>query len=179
MSTEQFLTLFKIKVDPSPKAALPVVTFGSEVTFHVNGDEVTAIHCPAAHTDGDAIVHFRRADVIHMGDIHFNSMYPFIDASSGGTPEGVVACAERALALATDRTRIIPGHGALATKADLQAYRDMLRTVVGRIKAQLAAGKTSKEIVDSKPTREFDAKWDGGFIKADIWVGSLVAAMQK
>jgi cyclase len=179
MSTEQFLTFFKIKVDPSPKAALPMVTFGADVTFHLNGDEVTAIHCPAAHTDGDAIVHFRRADVIHMGDVHFNAMYPFIDASSGGTPEGVIACADRALALATDRTRIIPGHGALASKGDLKAYRDMLATVVERVKLQLAAGKTSKEIVDAKPTREFDEKWGNGFIKADVWIGSLVAAMQK
>lgn len=179
MSTEQFLTFFKIKVDPSPKGALPIVTFDSSVAFHLNGDDVTATHCPAAHTDGDAIVHFRRADVVHMGDVHFNYMYPFIDASSGGSPEGVVACVERALALATDRTRIIPGHGALASKADLEAYRDMLATVIRRIKRDLAAGKTSKEIVDSKPTREFDARWDGGFIKADVWVASLVAAMQK
>jgi glyoxylase-like metal-dependent hydrolase (beta-lactamase superfamily II) len=178
MSTEQFLTFFKIKVDPSPKGALPMVTFDRSATFHLNGDEVTAIHCPAAHTDGDVIVHFKGADVIHMGDAHFNYMYPFIDASSGGTPDGVVACADRALALATDRTRIIPGHGALATKADLKAYRDMLATVVQRVRRELAAGRTSKDIVDSKPTREFDEKWGGGFIKADVWVASLVAAMQ-
>jgi glyoxylase-like metal-dependent hydrolase (beta-lactamase superfamily II) len=179
MSTEQFLAFFRMRVEPSPKAALPVVTFDSNVTFHINGDEVTAWHIPAAHTDGDAIVHFKRADVIHMGDIHFNYMYPFIDAASGGTPDGVIAAVDRALALATDQTRIIPGHGALASKADLQAYRDMLAAVVGRIKAQLAAGKSAKEIVDSKPTREFDAKWGSGFIQADNWVNMLVAALQK
>jgi glyoxylase-like metal-dependent hydrolase (beta-lactamase superfamily II) len=179
MSTEQFLAFFRMRVEPSPKAALPVVTFDSNVTFHINGDEVTAWHIPAAHTDGDAIVHFKRADVIHMGDIHFNYMYPFIDAASGGTPDGVIAAVDRALALATDQTRIIPGHGALASKADLQAYRDMLAAVVGRIKAQLAAGKSAKEIVDSKPTREFDAKWGNGFIQADTWVNMLVAALLK
>jgi glyoxylase-like metal-dependent hydrolase (beta-lactamase superfamily II) len=179
MSTEQFLAFFQLKVEPSPKAALPVVTFGRDVTFHINGDEVTALHCPAAHTDGDAIVHFRRADVIHMGDIHFNFMYPFIDSASGGSADGVIAAVDKALALATERTRIIPGHGALATRADLQAYRDMLATVVGRIKAAIAAGKTAKEIVESKPTREFDARWGNGFIKADNWVNMLVAGMQK
>jgi cyclase len=177
MSTEQFLAFFTMKVEPSPKAALPLVTFDRSVTFHINGDEVTALHCPAAHTDGDAIVHFRRADVIHMGDIHFNYMYPFIDSSSGGTPEGVIAAVDRALALATDRTRIIPGHGPLASKADLEAYRTMLSTVLERVKAQLAAGKSVQEIVDGKPTQAFDAKWGAGFIKPDTWVKMLVAGL--
>ena len=179
MSTEQFLAFFNMRVEPSPRRALPLVTFGTDVTFHINGDEVTALHCPAAHTDGDAIVHFRRGDVIHMGDIHFNYMYPFIDYASGGSADGVIAAVDRALALATDRTRIIPGHGPLASKADLQAYRDMLATVQGRIKAQVAAGKPMKEIVDSKPTREFDAKWGNGFIKADTWVNMLVTGLRK
>jgi cyclase len=175
MSSEQFLAFFTMKIEPSPKAALPLVTFGGNVTFHVNGDEVTALHCPAAHTDGDAIVHFRRADVIHMGDIHFNYMYPFIDTSSGGTAEGVIAAVDRALALAGEGTRIIPGHGPLASKADLQAYRTMLATVLERVKSQLAAGRSVQEIVDAKPTQEFDAKWGGGFIKPDTWVKMLVA----
>ena len=109
MSSEQFLDFFKMRVEPSPRAALPLVTFGADVTFHINGDEVMALHCPAAHTDGDAIVHFRRADVIHMGDIYFNYLYPFIDKSSGGSADGVIAAVDRALALATDRTKIIPG----------------------------------------------------------------------
>jgi glyoxylase-like metal-dependent hydrolase (beta-lactamase superfamily II) len=179
MSTEQFLAFFKLRVEPSPKAALPLVTFGSDVTFHINGDEVIALHCPAAHTDGDAIVHFRRGDVIHMGDIFFNGMYPFIDSASGGTADGVIAAVDRALALATDRTRIIPGHGPLAGKADLRAYRDMLATVLGRIKAQMAAGRTIKEVIDSQPTREFEDKWGKGFIKADTWVTMLVAGLLK
>ena len=101
MSTEQFLAFFNMRVEPSPRRALPLVTFGTDVTFHINGDEVTALHCPAAHTDGDAIVHFRRSDVIHMGDIHFNYMYPFIDSASGGSADGVIAAVDRALALAT------------------------------------------------------------------------------
>jgi glyoxylase-like metal-dependent hydrolase (beta-lactamase superfamily II) len=179
MSSEQFLAFFNMRVEPSPKPALPLVTFGNDVTFHINGDTVTALHCPAAHTDGDAIVHFKRADVIHMGDIHFNYMYPFIDSASGGSADGVIAAVDRALALATDKTRIIPGHGPLASKADLQAYRDMLATVLGRLRTQMAAGKSVKEIVDSKPTREFEDKWGNGFIKADTWVTMLVAGLRK
>jgi glyoxylase-like metal-dependent hydrolase (beta-lactamase superfamily II) len=178
MSTEQFLAFFKMRVEPSPKAALPLVTFSTDVTFHINGDEVVALHFPAAHTDGDTIVHFRRADVIHMGDIHFNYLYPFIDSSSGGSADGVIAAVDRALALATDRTKIIPGHGPLASKGDLQAYRDMLATVQGRIKSQIAAGKSMKEILDSKPTREFDEKWGKGFTKPDAWVTMLATALR-
>ena len=178
MSSEQLIDFFKMRVEASPPAALPLVTFGADVTFHINGDEVRAIHVPAAHTDGDAIVHFRRADVLHMGDIYFNNLYPFIDKSSGGGADGVIAAVDRALALATDRTKIIPGHGPLATKADLRAYREMLATVQGRIKAQVAAGKSTNEIVDSKPTREFDEKWGKGFIKPDSFVTMLVTALR-
>ena len=178
MSSEQFLDFFKMRVEPSPRAALPLVTFAADVTFHINGDEVKAFHCPAAHTDGDAVVHFRRADVIHMGDLYFNYMYPFIDKSSGGSADGVIAGVDRALLLTTERTKIIPGHGPLATKADLVAYRDMLATVQGRIKAQVAADKSLKEIVDSKPTREFDEKWGNGFIKPDSFVTMLVNALR-
>ena len=99
--------------------------------------------------------------------------------ASGGTADGVIAAVDRALALATDRTRMIPGHGPLANQADLQAYRDMLATVVGRIKAQLAAGKPMQEIVDSKPTGEFEAKWGNGFIKADAFVTMLVNGLRQ
>jgi glyoxylase-like metal-dependent hydrolase (beta-lactamase superfamily II) len=178
MSSEQFLDFFKMRVERSPQAALPLVTFSADVTFHINGDEVFAFHCPAAHTDGDAIVHFRRADVMHMGDIFFNGFYPFIDASSGGSADGVIAAVDRALALATDKTRIIPGHGPLATKADLKVYRDMVATVQGRVRSQLAAGKSVQEIVDSKPTKEFDEKWGNGFIKPDSWVTMLATALR-
>ena len=179
MSSDQMIDFFKMRVERSPKAALPLVTFGADVTFHINGDEVVALHCPAAHTDGDAIVHFRHADVIHMGDIFFNGFYPFIDTSSGGSADGVIAAVDRALALATEKTKIIPGHGPLATKADLKVYRDMVATVQGRIRSQVAAGKSVQEIVDSKPTREFDDKWGNGFIRPDGWVTLLATALRR
>jgi glyoxylase-like metal-dependent hydrolase (beta-lactamase superfamily II) len=179
MSSEQMIDFLKMRVERSPKAALPLVTFGADVTFHINGDEIVALHCPAAHTDGDAIVHFRRADVIHMGDIFFNNLYPFIDTSSGGSVDGVIAAVDRALALATEKTKIIPGHGPLATRGDLKAYRDMVATVQGRIRSQIAAGRSVQEIVDSKPTREFDDKWGNGFIKPDSWVTMLATALRR
>ena len=164
MGTEQFIEFLGMKTKPDPVAALPVITFATDTTFNLNGDEIFAFHVPRAHTDGDAIVHFRKSDVIHMGDTYFCGMYPFIDTSSGGTVDGVIAAVDRALAIAGDKTRIIPGHGPLSNKAELKAYRDMLATVSGRIRQMLKDGRKLEEITDSKVTADFDAKWAKGFI---------------
>jgi cyclase len=162
MSTEQFIEFLDLKVKVEPRAALPVVTFTRDLTFHLNGDEIHVYHVSHAHTDGDAIVHFRTSDVLHMGDVFFNQRYPFIDTSSGGTIDGVIAAVDRGLGLAGETTKIIPGHGPLASKADLKAYRDMLATVSGRIKAGKQAGRSLEEVAAAKPTAEFDALWGKG-----------------
>jgi glyoxylase-like metal-dependent hydrolase (beta-lactamase superfamily II) len=164
MSTEQFLEFMKMKIPAAPKDALPVITFAGSVTFHLNGDEMRAIHVPRAHTDGDAIVHFVKSDVIHMGDTFFNGMYPFIDTSSGGTVEGVIAAADVALGIAGDKTKIIPGHGPLTDKAGLKAYRDMLATISGRVKQMISEGKKLEDITASNVSADFDDKWGKGFI---------------
>lgn len=179
MSVENFIEFLGMKTQPDPRAALPVVTFTTDVTFHLNGDEIFAQHAPNAHTDGDAIVHFRKSDVVHMGDIMFNKLYPFIDTSTGGTVEGVIAAVERTLQEVGERTRIIPGHGPLANRADLQAYRDMLATISGRIRDQLRAKRTLGEVQASKPTAEFDTAWGKGFLKPDKFVEMLYRNMEK
>ena len=171
MSTEQFMAAFGRKIEPSPEAALPVVTFTDAVTFHWNGDEIRVYHVPPAHTDGDAVIHFVKADVLHMGDVFFNGSYPFIDASSGGRIDGYIAAADRVLAGITERTQIIPGHGPLGTKADLQAFRDMLKTARDRIAKLKAEGKSRDEVIAAKPTADLDAKWGGGFMKGDTFAG--------
>lgn len=165
MGTDQFIELMKMPVPASPHVALPVVTFAEGLTFHLNGDEMRVIHVPRAHTDGDAIVHFVKSDVIHMGDVFFNNMYPFIDTSSGGTIDGMVAGCDTALAIAGDSTRIIPGHGPLGTKADLKDFRDMLATVSARVKKLLAEGKKPDEIAQAGVTAEFDERYGKGFLK--------------
>jgi len=157
LSTEQFLEMWRATVKPLPKAGLPVVTFSRDTTFHLNGEEIRAFHVPRAHTDGDAIVHFAGSDVIHMGDVFWNRLYPLIDTGSGGTIDGMVAAVDRALALAGPGTRIIPGHGPLATRDDLAAYREMLATIGSRIKAMIREGKKLEEIVEANPTADFDA----------------------
>ncbi len=111
LSTEQFIEAFKLKVPASPRAALPVVTFSESITLYVNDDSVAAVHVPHAHTDGDVIVFFQKANVIHMGDTFFNGRYPLIDLSSGGSVHGMIAAADRALKMSNSGTRFIPGHG--------------------------------------------------------------------
>ena len=173
MSVEQFLAAFNRTVPPSPTVALPVVTFTDAVTFYLNDDSIHAFHVPPAHTDGDAIVHFRRVNVVHMGDVYFNGLYPFVDVSSGGSVNGIIAAVERVLAMTDANTKIIPGHGLLSDRAGLQAYRDMLVTVRDRIRRAIAAGRTQEQVVASKPTAEFDAAWGKGFLSPDVFVGIL------
>lgn len=164
MSTEGFIEFLNMRTKPDPKEALPVVTFTSDVTFHLNGDEIYVFHVPRAHTDGDAIIHFRKSNVVHMGDTFFNQLYPFIDTSSGGTIEGMVAAVDKGLALGNDATKYIPGHGPLGTKAELQAYRNMLATIGERIRSQAKAGAKLEDVIASKPTAEFDEAWGKGFL---------------
>jgi len=178
MSSDQFIEALGMKFPPAPARALPVVTFNDAVTLHLNGDDVEAFHVPPAHTDGDAIVHFRRAGVVHMGDLFFNGMYPFVDLSSGGSFEGFIAAADRALALG-EGTRIIPGHGPVGTRADLRAYRDMLVTVRDRVKPLVQAGKTPAEVVAARPTADLDAKWGNGFMKPEKFVEIVAQSLGR
>jgi len=171
MSTDQFSQTFQRKTPPSPEGALPVVTFADAVTFHWNGEEIRVFHVAPAHTDGDAIVHFVSADVVHMGDVFFNGRYPFIDTSSGGRIDGVIEAVDRVLKGTGETTRYIPGHGPLGSRADLKAYRDLLGAAREKIARLKAAGKTRDEVIAAKPTAEWDAKWGGGFMKPDVWTG--------
>ena len=179
MGTDQFMAAFNQSVKASPKAALPVVTFAESMSFHLNGERIDVIHVPNAHTDGDAILHFTGSDVLHMGDTFFNGMYPFIDTGSGGSIEGMIAAADRGLALSTDKTKIIPGHGPLGSRADLQAYRQMLASVAERIRKQVDAGKSPEDIAKAGVTKEFDEKWGKGFLKPEQFVAIVAGGMRK
>jgi glyoxylase-like metal-dependent hydrolase (beta-lactamase superfamily II) len=179
MSVEQFIEAFNMRTSASPPVAMPVVTFAESVTFHLNGDEIRAIHMPNAHTDGDAVVHFVRNDVMHMGDIYFNGMYPFIDDATGGSVEGVIAACDKVYAIIGDKTKVIPGHGPLSNKAELKAYRDMLVTVSGRVKDMIRQGKKLEEITAANVTADLDEKWGKGFIKGPKFAEMLAKAQLK
>lgn len=171
MSTEQFLAVFNNRIPASPKAALPVVTFSDTLSFYLNGDTIRSIHVANAHTDGDAIIFFRSANVIHMGDTFFNGFYPFIDVSTGGSVAGMIRAANHALAMSNTATRFIPGHGPLATRADLVRYRDMLVTVRDRISRLVAQRRTLPQIIAARPLADLDAQWGQGFLKPEQFLG--------
>jgi len=173
------IEFFKAQYGPSPRAALPVLTFKDNVTFHLNGDEATALHAPNAHTDGDAIIHFRNANVVHMGDTYFNGLYPFIDTGTNGSVKGVIAAVDRVLAITDDTSKIIPGHGPLSNKAELKAYRGMLVKVHANVTALVKAKKTLAQVVAAKPTREFDAQWGNGFLKPDQFAEIVYTSVAK
>jgi cyclase len=170
MSTKQFIEFIKREEPAAAAGALPVVTFSEGVTFHFNGDEVAVVHVPAAHTDGDAIVHFRAANVVHMGDVYVRYGYPFVDQSTGGTLSGMIAAVERVLPLIDDRTRVIPGHGDVGDRTSLRRYRDMLVAVRERVRRQVAAGASLERVLASKPTADLDAEWGKAFVKPDDFV---------
>ncbi|PCO04896.1 MBL fold metallo-hydrolase [Microbulbifer flavimaris] len=171
MSTEQFTKVFNRTTPPSPDAALPVITFTDATTFHWNGDTVHVQYTGPAHTDGDSIVHFSDANVIHMGDTFFNGSYPYIDVSAGGSVDGLVAVMDRVLAMADDDTAIIPGHGPLSNKAELKEQRDLLVKLKGKIQEMIDEGMSRERVIAANPTRDYDADYGQGFMKPDIWTG--------
>lgn len=179
MSVEQFMEAFDRRVPPSPAGALPVVTFNEAVTFHLNDDEIHAFHIEHAHTDGDALIHFKGANVVHTGDTYFNGFYPFIDVSAGGSIDGMIKAADTALGMIDDNTKIIPGHGTLSNKSELMAYRDMLAGVRAAVAAEIAKGKTADAVVAAKPTARFDAKWGGGFMNPETFTRIVYSDLSR
>jgi len=167
LSKDQFVRLLNNRTFPAlGKEGLPIITFNDTVTFHLNGDEITVHHIPPAHTDGDSFVRFRKANVLHTGDVFAAYRYPFIDVETGGSVPGVISAIDALLPTLDDQTRVIPGHGALSGKKDVAAYRQMIATVSSRVAAQVKAGKSLEDVIASKPTREFDDVW-GKFRKGD------------
>jgi cyclase len=177
MSSEQFIEAFNMKVPASPTAALPVITFSDTITFYTNDDTVRTFHVANAHTDGDAIIFFQKANIVHMGDTFFNGRYPLMDLSTGGSLAGMIAAANQGLAMGNAGTRFIPGHGPLASRADLVRYRDMLVAVRQRVGSLVAQGRTLRQVLDAKPLADYDAQLGNGNIKPEqfltIVYGSL------
>jgi glyoxylase-like metal-dependent hydrolase (beta-lactamase superfamily II) len=156
-----------------------VITFEHDMTFHLGDETIHALHVERAHTDGDVIVRFEKANVIHMGDTFFNGMYPIIDVESGGTLDGMIAATERGLSMIDVATKVVPGHGPMGTRADLEAYHAMLVGIRDAVKPLLAQGKSLADVRAAKPTAAFDAKWGGGFVKPDRFVEMIYSAYSQ
>ncbi|NIA67662.1 MBL fold metallo-hydrolase [Pelagibius litoralis] len=171
MSTDQLIKAFDRAVPASPAAALPVITFTEDATFYFNDTEIQIVHHATAHTDGDSVVMFKESNVVHVGDIFFNGFFPFIDESSGGTLEGVINAVTDILPMVDDETKIIPGHGPLANKADLTAYLEMLKEVRTIMRPLAKGGQSREEVLSANPLAGFEEDWGGGFLKVDVFTG--------
>lgn len=156
MTTEQVSIFMNETTLPYAKDALPLVTFNDRISLHMNGETVTAYHVPSGHTDGDSIIHFPVSNVIHMGDMFFNGLYPYVDLDAGGSIQGLVAAADLALSMADDSTRIIPGHGPLGVTDDLRNYRDYLVQAIANVQELVDQDMTLEQVIAAKPTGEWD-----------------------
>jgi len=164
MSTDQFNHFMGDTTPAWPADALPVVTFSDKVTLHLNGEPVTAHHVPRGHTDGDSIVHFPQSNVLHMGDIFFNGLYPYIDLDGGGSIQGMIAAVDVGIALADENTQVIPGHGPMSDRAGLIEYRGFLVEARDNVQALIDDGKSLDEAIAARPT----AKWDDAL--GGVWI---------
>ena len=170
---------FGMNVPPASAEALPIVTYQNEMHFHINDEDVTVTHVPNAHTDGDSFIHFKNTNVIHAGDIFFNGFYPFIDSSHGGSMKGVIAAVDALLSLADDQTKIIPGHGPLANKADLENYKSMLESAYTNLLKHKEAGLDAEQAKAEKPLADLDAEWADGIFTSDRWIEVVYPAVSK
>jgi len=173
MAVDQISTMFNDTTKAYPHAALPVLTFTDHVTFHMNGQEIRVIHFPHAHTDGDAIVRFMGSNTVHMSDIYFNGLYPFIDIEGGGSIQGYLAALDTILPQLDADTKVIPGHGPMSNAAEMKTYRDMLATVADRVQAAMKEGKNREEIIAMKPSAEWDEAWGKTFITPEQFIGAV------
>ena len=173
MSTDTEIGAFKQVVPAAPKVALPVITFNDNVTFRLNGEEIQVAHYRNSHTDGDSVIHFKQANVLHTGDIWFNGFYPFIDVSNGGSIDGVISSIRALIELADDDTRVIPGHGPVGGKQAMSASLHMLETVRERMRRLIAEGKSLEEIVELRPNADYDADLGAGFLNPEQFLRIL------
>ncbi|MBW4026014.1 MAG: MBL fold metallo-hydrolase [Acidobacteria bacterium] len=170
LSTPQEIRFYGLSFPPAATSALPQAVFPEEEKVFFDNDELDLTHAPAAHTDSDIYIHFVNGNVIHTGDLWFNGFYPLIDDGTGGTINGMIRGVDACLELADDRTKIVPGHGALGDKAALKTYRDMLTTIANRVEKLKLAGETLQQAVAAKPTADLDPIWGKGNITPDGFV---------
>jgi cyclase len=178
LMTEQPNPLGRATQQAFPAAFWPTITFADSLTLHINGDDVEVLHFPNGHTDGDAIVLFRRADVLFAADLFNNSDYTRVDLR-GGSLDGMIATYDRLLPMLDDAVKVVPGRGPVGTKKDLVEYREVMVTLRDRITGLIKAGKTLREAIAAKPTRDFDARWANGPIRPDQLVEEIYADLKR
>ncbi len=158
---------------PAPQGGLPIITFENDVTVHLNGEDIRALHFPSGHTDGDAIVFFPKANVVHMGDDFVTYGYPFIDVISGGSVQGIISACDKVAAQLPNDVKVIPGHGQLATLSDVREYSAMLKGTSTAVQAAINQGKSVDQMKKDKVLAAWDKKYSGQFITSDLFIETL------
>src|ERR1700730_10130980 len=177
LSSVQDVPFIGLRDGQYPSQALPTLTYSSNMTLQQDGQTLTLVNYGPAHTDGDTIIYISPANVAVVGDVFSNHVYPIIDLASGGSIDGMIHSLDQILAQTDKQTRIVPGHGPLATRSDLQNYHDMLVQVRQHIKVLVGAGKTMDEVVAAAPTKDFDAQWGGGYVSPDVFVRMVFTSL--
>jgi len=177
MSMDTFMELANRTIPAAPEQALPIISFSDSMTFRINGEEAIVKHLKGGHTDGDSIIHFRNANVIHSGDLVFNGSYPVIDTGSGGSINGMIEGGDYILSISDAETRIIPGHGQLGDRSIVQTLRDLLVTARDRVQRLIDEGKTLEQIQALKPNADYDAAYGKGFVNADTFLQYIYTSL--
>jgi glyoxylase-like metal-dependent hydrolase (beta-lactamase superfamily II) len=167
MGIDHNMELLETEVPASPETEKPVMTYEKSLTFHMNDETVEVFHLGPGHTDGDTVIYFRSANVIHMGDLYFEGLYPYIGIYSGGSIDGMIKVINEILPMIDGDTKVVPGHGPVTDKARLQEFVSMLTTIRYTVSRLMREGKSLEEVVAAKPTRAFDEKWGDGFLPPD------------
>ena len=163
---------------PMPKAALPVITFSHSMNFHLNGEDAKIFHVEKAHTDGDAVIHFKNANVIHTGDTFFNGLFPYIDLANGGSVDGYIAAQQKIISLSDDKTKIIPGHGPLSNKEQLQTAVEMLIDSKNIIAKLIEEGKSENQVAKANPLKKYHDNWNWGFITTEKMTRQIYQSLE-
>ncbi len=162
-----------MNVKPAEKDALPIITFDHDVTVHLNGEDIRALHFPAGHTDGDSIIFFPKANVVHMGDDYVRYGFPFIDVASGGSVQGMIAACEKVIPMLPSDVKVIPGHGQLSNLDEVREYTQMLKGTTAAVEAALKQGSSLDQMKKDKILAAWDKKYSGDFITTDIFIETL------
>jgi glyoxylase-like metal-dependent hydrolase (beta-lactamase superfamily II) len=162
----------KMENKPASKATLPIITFENDVTVHLNGEDIRALHFPAGHTDGDAVIFFPRNNVVHMGDDFVRYGFPFIDVASGGSVQGMIAAMEKVITMLPPDVKVIPGHGALSNLDDVRAFIQMLKETSAVVQKAINKKQTLEQMKQAKILAPWE-KFSGSFIKTDVFIETL------
>jgi len=177
LATTQEIKLFKMVSKPYPEHALPSLTYETRMSLHINGEELKVVHFPGGHTDGDSVVFFKKANIVHMGDHFFSGFFPFVDVDHGGNVLTMAKNVKTILGMIDDETKIIPGHGPLSSKADLQAFHNMLIETSSEVKAMKDKGMSLEKIQAKGLSKKWDSWAAKSFFSEKVWIGIVHSSL--